>query len=143
MARKWRLAADDSTQRAHEAAGRDALLEVAVGAGADRREHGLARRLEAPDDRRAGAALRKPRDGLDASVRLEVEIDERDVRTVDLDCPAQLAEIGRDDDLEVALAVEQCPDAGAEDPERLGDEDSPPRHRSACSCSRLGDLYAP
>src|SRR4051812_6573637 len=135
--RERRLPADDAAQRTDEPRRRDLLREEALAARGDCGEHGIARRLEAPDDHARLVERREARNGRDTARGRKVEIDERDVRLLLLERLRERRKRGRLEDLEVALAPEQMPDAGPEDRSSVGDDDARSPHRAGRSRSAV------
>jgi hypothetical protein len=103
-------------------------VQVAVRARADGGEHGLARRLEAPDDQMRRLLLRDLRDRGDAAVGWKLEIDQSDIRRRRLERFLELVDVACLDHLEVAFAREQVADARPKQRSRISDQDAHPRH---------------
>src|SRR6185312_10517301 len=113
------LAAGRSAQGAHQALGRDLLVEVARRARADRAEDLRRLRLERPDDDvRAAAGGRGDRRF--GATRREILVDQDDVQP-SRDRRLERVEIVGLDDLEVLLALEDVANGGPEDGRRVRD----------------------
>ena len=134
------FATDDTAESSDETDRRNVLPQIATRARTHGGEHGLARRLEAPNDRVRAAVLVEPLHRRHPADRRELEVDQGDLRTLRIHKAPQRQEICCFDDGEVALPPKEVLDANPEDRERIGDQDFRATHGTPTVSRMPGSL---